>query len=285
MNKIFGRKKVGLALGSGAARGVAHIGVLKVLEKYKIPVDFIAGTSIGSVIGALYCLDQDAKKIEQEALNINWKTLIDLTLPKSGLIKGDKIENFLREKLKNKKFKDLKIPFFVSAVDIENNQEIIFQKGDVAKAIRASISLPGIFVPVVNNERILVDGGLIDPLPVKILKKEGADIIIAVNVSSIKEEKPILNEESTISEKTKKMPKIPNILLKSFQILEAEGSRAILEKTNADLIITPDLKNINSIDLDKVEDLIKSGEEAAEKSLSELKKLTKPNFFQKFFKR
>lgn len=282
---MFKRKKIGLALGSGSAKGLAHIGVLKVLEKHKIPIDFIAGTSMGSLVGALYCSEPNAQKIEQEMLNTKskWKSIIDLTFPRAGLIKGEKMEKDLREKLENKNFKDLKIPFFVTAVDIQNEQEVIFHKGDVAKAVRSSISVPGVFVPTENNGRILVDGGVIDPLPVEVLKQAGADIIIAVNVLGLKEKKPILSEEAIVKENKIKKPNIINTLLKTFQIIEAEGSRAILEKLGADLIITPDLEGIRSIDFFKVDEVIKRGERAAERSLQDIKKLAKPNFFQRFF--
>ena len=186
------KKKVGLALSGGGARGIAHIGILKTLEKYKVPIDYISGTSIGALIGALYSAEPNAKKLEKEVLEIEWKKLFDYTIPTKGLIKGKKIEEFLKEKFGDLKFNELKIPLFITAFDIENKQEIIFHKGNVAKAVRASISIPGIFVPTENNGKILVDGGLTDLIPTEILKKEGADIIIAVNLNSIKEKETSL---------------------------------------------------------------------------------------------
>src|SRR6056297_3089720 len=186
------RKKVGIALSGGGSKGIAHIGVLKILEKYNIPVDFVSGTSIGAVIGALYCSGYTSKKLEILFTEDKkeWKKLFDYTFPKHGLIKGKRIEKFIQEELKDTKFKDLEIPLYITAFDIENKQEIYFNKGSVSKAVRASISIPGMIVPVENNNRILVDGGIVDPIPTEVLKKAGADIIIAINVNERETKKP-----------------------------------------------------------------------------------------------
>ena len=283
---MFKRKKVGLALGSGSAKGLAHIGVLKVLEKYKIPIDYIAGTSMGAVIGSVYCYKPDAEFVEQTMLEAKakWNKLIDLTFPKTGLIKGEKIEKEIRSNLKRAKFKDLKIPFYVTAVDLESEQEVVFHKGDVAKAVRASLSIPGVFVPVENNGRTLVDGGVMDPLPVEILKKAGADVIIAVNVLGLKDRREYVEEEAIAKESKAKKPNIIHTLLRTFHTIETEGSRAILEKLGADLIIAPDLEGVNSIDFAKVREMSRLGEKAAERALKDIKRLAKPNFFQRFFR-
>ncbi len=171
--------KIGLALGGGAAKGIAYIGVLKVLERNKIPIDYISGTSIGSVIGALYAAGYKAKEIENLALNEKWETLFDFTELEHGLISGRSMEKEMSRLLKGKQFKDLYIKFIATAVDIKTGQEILFNQGDVAKAVRASIAIPGVFAPLHLHKMILVDGGVVDPVPVKCIKDK-VDKVIAV---------------------------------------------------------------------------------------------------------
>ncbi|MGB6607156.1 MAG: patatin-like phospholipase family protein, partial [Atribacterota bacterium] len=181
--------KIGLALGSGSARGLAHVGVIMALEAYNIPIDIISGTSIGSVIGGLYASGATVKQLEEVALSIKKsKTLfmIDPVVPRSGLISGDRIEKMLNQfALKDKTFDDLKIPFAAVATDIESGAEVILNQGKVIDAVRASISIPGIFTPVKYQDYYLVDGGVVDPVPVDVVKMMGADIIIAVNLAKI----------------------------------------------------------------------------------------------------
>jgi len=181
--------KIGLALGSGSARGLAHVGVIMALEAYNIPIDIIAGTSIGSVIGSLYASGATIEQLEEVALSIKKsKTLflIDPVFPHSGLISGDRIEKMLNQfGIKDKTFDDLKIPFAAVATDVESEAEVILNQGKVIDAVRASISIPGIFTPVKYQDYYLVDGGVVDPVPVDVVKMMGADIIIAVNLAKI----------------------------------------------------------------------------------------------------
>lgn len=271
------KRKIGLALGGGGARGIAHIGVLKSLEKHKIPIDFISGTSIGALIGAMYSAQPNAKKLEKEFLETKWKELFDYKIPSDGLIKGDKIEKFLEEKLDNLKFNQLKIPLFITAFDIEKKQEVIFHRGDVAAAVRASISIPGIFVPAENNGRILVDGGIADLVPIQILKKNGADSTIAVNVDYIKEKEPSVGQKSILTRGKKKIPGIMYTLSKSLQVIEAEASKAELEKDKPDLLISLDLENIPTLDFSNMKKIIRKGELATDRTIKKLIKLTNPN--------
>jgi len=179
--------KIGLALGSGSARGLAHVGVILALEAYNIPIDIIAGTSIGSVIGGLYASGATTRQLEEVALSIKKsKTLflIDPVFPHSGLISGDRIEKMLNQfAIKDKTFDDLKIPFAAVATDVESGAEVILNQGKVMDAVRASISIPGIFTPVKYQDYYLVDGGVVDPVPVDVVKMMGADIIIAVSLA------------------------------------------------------------------------------------------------------
>ncbi len=179
--------KIGLALGSGSARGLAHIGVLKVLEREKIPIDLIVGTSIGSQIGGIYASGIDAVTIEEIALNISWQQTAKIffpTISKSGLVDGSKIEKFVENFIGMKTFPKLRIPFAVVATDIETGKEIIIKTGSVSKAIRASCSIPGIFAPMKYRNKYLVDGGLVNPIPADVARRIGADIVIGVNVMS-----------------------------------------------------------------------------------------------------
>ncbi|AST56708.1 patatin-like phospholipase family protein [Thermoanaerobacterium thermosaccharolyticum] len=180
------RPKVGLILGGGAARGYAHLGVLKKLEEKNIPIDFIIGTSIGALIGAIYASGNDLEKIIKDVRDINFLKLIkmlDLNIPQRGFIKGDKIEKFLSSYMK-KDFDELKIPLYAIATDIKQGREIIFSKGSVIKAVRASISILVVFEPVEFQNTKLVDGSIINFDAIDLALKLGADIIIISDVSS-----------------------------------------------------------------------------------------------------
>lgn len=176
------RPKVGLALGSGAARGLAHLGVLRLLTEEKIPIDMVAGTSAGALIGALYCSGADLNLIQQLAGELRRKDLLDITVPRVGFIKGNKIEELLKLLTKGKNIEDLDIPFCAVAADITKGEKVVIDKGPLYKAVRASISIPGIFVPVHYGDSSLVDGGIIDRVPVGVVKEMGADVVIGVDV-------------------------------------------------------------------------------------------------------
>ncbi len=177
-------KKIGLALSGGSAKGLAHIGVLESLEKHKIKIDYLAGTSMGAVVGALYSSGMSIRDLKKIATTTKWENLVDFTLPDKGILTGYKIEKFLRVLLKNKKFKDLEIPMSVIAADVHNGEKVIFRKGDVASALRASISIPNVFVPYEYNNRVLVDGGVVAPVPVDTVRNMGADVVIAIDLST-----------------------------------------------------------------------------------------------------
>jgi len=166
---------------------MAHIGVIQTLEAYNIPIDMIAGTSIGSVIGSVYATGASVKQMKEAALSMKRSktiSLIDPTLPHSGLLSGNRVEEILNKiALKDKTFNDLKIPFTAVATDIETGAKVILNQGSVTKAVRASISIPGIFTPVKYQDYYLVDGGVVDPVPVDVVQKMGADIIIAVSLT------------------------------------------------------------------------------------------------------
>jgi len=280
---MFKRKKVGLALGGGGARGMAHIGVLKVLEDYKIPIDMIAGTSIGAVIGALYSAEPNAKLLEKEAISTNWKNLFDYTLSKRGIIKGNKLYDFFKERFKGVEFKDLKIPLYITSFDLEEQREVIFSKGDLAKSIRSSISIPGVFFPAENDKRILVDGSITDIIPCDVLRKKGADIIIAVNVEDVKEKKTLYDQKATKGKRTKDLPNALEAMTRALHIMQCEKCKSELLEEKADLVISPNVEGIDLLDFSKTEETIKRGERKAKQSLEKLKKLTDPNPFKELF--
>jgi NTE family protein len=182
--KLFSApKKIGLALGSGAARGLAHIGVLKVLAQEQIPIAAVSGTSIGALIGALYAAGVPVSEMEEIAKSVDWKKIarwVDPRVPVSGLIDGKRITRFFEELLPVRNFSDLNIPLAMLATDVETGESIVLKQGDLLTALRASIAFPGIFSPVNIGDRFLVDGGLCHPVPAHILSTLGATAVIGV---------------------------------------------------------------------------------------------------------
>lgn len=288
--------KFGLALGSGSARGLAHVGVIQVLEAYNIPIDMISGTSIGSVIGSLYAAGAPIDQLEEAALSMKKSTtlsLLDPALPHSGLIRGEKIEEMLNDlALGEKTFVELKIPFAAVATDVLSGGEVILTQGKVIEAVRASISIPGIFTPVKYQDYYLVDGGVVDPVPVDVVQKMGADIIIAVSLAKISPYTTVLNinketgnleevvKSSILQQKIEKVkstfegPNIFEVILQTIDIMEAKITDQSLE--GADVVIVPfGIKDINLFDFDKAESIIKGGIMATLINIPEIKKAIK----------
>ena len=177
------RPRIGLALGSGAARGLAHIGVLKVLEKAEIPIDMIAGTSMGAFIGAMYAAGVPVDHMEKAALEIDWRSmarLLDPILPTSGLTDSRRLVSFMAELLPARDFEDLNRPLAITATDINTGETVIIKQGDLLEALRAGLAFPGIFSPVRFGQRFLVDGGLCKPIPTDVARQLGADKVIGV---------------------------------------------------------------------------------------------------------
>ncbi len=184
-SKHGGRPKVGLALGSGSARGLAHLGVIRAIADAGIEVDFIAGTSMGALIGAIYASGK-LDELEASFRDFDWKksaSFFDVVLPKSGLLDGAKVSELVRAHIHHETIEMLAKPFAAVATDIVSGEEVVIRSGDVIEAVRASISVPGIFTPVRSNGHILVDGGLTNPVPVSVARAMGADIVIAVDLN------------------------------------------------------------------------------------------------------
>ncbi|MCK4274580.1 MAG: patatin-like phospholipase family protein [Dehalococcoidales bacterium] len=266
------RRKVGLALSGGAARGLAHVGVLRVLQKEGIPIDMIAGTSVGAVMGAAYAWSQDTVRMTKDALDASWKKmapLIDPSIPKTGFIKGKKIQDLISSYIGgNIKFSDLKIPLACVATDIDTGEEIVINSGSVPEALRASISIPGIFTVVKREGRYLVDGGLTTPVPVEVVRCMGADFIIAVNVSPDVAVRMGKSNKQRVA--ARKEPNIFQVIMQSIYITTYSLARNSLE--NADIVIEPDLSRIGAGDFNKARELITRGRRAAQSAIPEIKR-------------
>ncbi len=256
------RKKVGLALGGGAARGLAHIGVLEVLEKEGIPIDMIAGTSMGAIIGGVYAKTRNAKAMRPVAIAFGLRKIryfSDFTVPRTGIIKGRRIENELKRVIgSDTEFHDLHIPFSCVAVDIDNGEEVVIKDGKVWEAVRASSSIPVIFALAKWRGRNLVDGGLMNPVPTKTVRDMGADFVISVNVLPYK------------SQNDKREPTIFSIMLKAFYILDSKFIETAI--STADVVIEPDLVHIAFTDFQRANECIEKGAAATKSIIPEIKK-------------
>lgn len=258
---MFTNKKIGLALGSGGARGIAHIGVIKVLEEKGIKIDYIAGTSIGALIGALYCQTKNIQAVENFALSMDWKILAEVLFDfsfRGGMITGDKIEKMLRKQLDDVLFANLKIPLNVVCADLRTGEKVVFDSGDIAQAVRASISVPIIFKPFERDGALLVDGGLVEPVPVQTVRKMGADFVIAVN----------LDAYHLRPKKKENFNKIPAVAEQIFNI--ARHNLAKGGVVGADLVIEPDTEVVGVVgwkEFLEAKTLMSAGEDTARKVL------------------
>lgn len=250
------KPKIALALGSGAARGYAHIGVLQVLEREGIPIDIITGSSIGSLIGALYASGVDTQMLERLAKTIKRRHWVDLTIPKKGLIAGHKIEAIIDLLTKGKIIEELDIRLGVVVCDLTTKTSVLLTSGSVAEAVRASISIPGIFQPVEKDGHILVDGGVLERVPAVEARSMGADIVIGVELG-FSGNSPINN--------------IYDVLIQTFDVMGREIQK--LKKYDADILITPDLTSVGALSFNEVERCIEEGRIATGKKLPEIKEI------------
>lgn len=258
---IFGNlktRKIGLVLGGGVARGLAHIGVLKVIEQYKIPIDYIAATSSGSIIGGAYASGMEPRLIEDIALKINWGSLLRISFFRPGFISGSSISEMIVKYIGNKTFSELKIPLIVVAADIKTGEPYAFHQGRIAPAIAASSSVPGIIAPHEVGTHLLVDGGLADNLPVGVAKEMGANFVIAVDVV------PYWPMQRVPSDAFQMYGRAFDIITHKL----AENQRKA-----ADLLIEPHLnEDASQLDLAKAKKFIEAGEAAAHQALRNLRR-------------
>jgi len=261
---------VGLALGGGGARGLAHIGVIKVFEQEGVPIDRIAGTSVGALIGSLYAAGSSTEDLEQMAHDIGWSALTNYSgysmvrlLVLQTLLSTDRMETYLRKRMGDIRFDELKIPFVCAATDLQTGERVVFREGPVVTAARASATIPGLFSPVVFRHRYLVDGGLVSNLPTDLVRSIGADIVVASDVSS-----DYSNVEPT------------NVLSTITQAVYIQGQQINRENRRlADVIVSPDLQSISPTDLTRSAECIDAGSRAARNAALEVKRLLIDRFW------
>lgn len=249
--------KIALVLGAGASKGFAHIGVLKVLESNRVPIHLIVGTSMGSVVGCLYAYGYNAFELQKMSFSLEKGDVIDYTFPDNGFIKGEKLEAFVNQHLKNTAMEAFKMPFYAVATDLRSGSEIVLGKGNAGAAVRASCAIPGIFRPVKIGDRMYVDGGVVSPVAVEAARRQGADVVIAVDVSSGPEHALPQNTIETI--------------LQSISIMYAR--LASVEVAKADVVIRPRVGHIASGDFTKRHEAILEGEKAALEALPKIAQL------------
>ncbi|WP_110112942.1 patatin-like phospholipase family protein [Bacillus sp. CGMCC 1.16541] len=247
--------KVGIALGSGGARGFAHLGVMKVLKEENVPIDYIAGSSMGALVASFYATGLEMEQLYKIAHAFKRKYYLDFTVPKMGFIVGNRIKDLVRTFTQGKNIEELNTPIAIVATDLKTGEKVVFKTGPVAEAVRASISIPGIFVPEPWNGRLLVDGGVVDRIPVSVVKEMGADIVIGVDVSRVK-----INAE---------VGSIFDVILQSLDILQDELVKN--REIASDVMIRPQLEMFSSRAFTNIKEIISIGEEEAFKQIPKIK--------------
>lgn len=273
---IHNRPTIGLVLSGGGARGLAHIGVLRVLEREGIPVDYLAGTSMGGVMAAGYAAGMSSYDLARESLAATQKRhmvrLVDPGLPNGGLIRGERVLAFFKQEFGEKSFSELHLPLAVVAVDLNSHQEVVLREGPVALALRATTSLPGLFMPVQMNGWRLVDGGVLNNLPVDVVIGMGAEVVIAVDVG--------LTNTGGIGQWIGNHRWVPDGVTNTLEALDdtlyalrIAQQEQKLHQFPPDMLICPELPtNINAVvGYNRVTELVAAGERAAEEHLNEIK--------------
>jgi len=249
------KKKIGLALSGGAVLGIAHVGVIKVLEENNIPIDLVAGTSAGSLAGSFLAAGISSDQMFEMVQSMTWGKISKLTIPKLGLLNSKLLERFIDSVIGRIDFHELKKPFAAVTVDLTIGKQVVLRDGSVSEAVRASCAIPGVFTPVVRAKQVLVDGGVLNFLPTDVVQQMGADYIIAVKVMpSIVGKKPPEN--------------IVQVLINSFQLTIAQIAE---HAPDGDVTIVPDLTDLNSHDFEQAEKLYQRGYQAASNVIEKIK--------------
>ena len=266
------RPKIILVLGGGGARGFAHVGVLKALREANVPIDMVVGTSMGALVGSLYCSGVHIEDIENIAEDIKWNDISNLgvtslikMITSEKLLSTERMEKYINKMIGDKYFFQLNIPFACVATDIKTGEKIIFKEGPVASAARASATIPGIFAPVEYRQRFLVDGGLVENIPVSVAKLFNPDIVITVAVSADITKNSYNNIFSTL-----------------FQTIYIQGQQS--DRNNlrmSDIIIAPQVSDVSAIELNKAVECIDAGFIAGKKNLKRIKKLIIDKTYEK----
>ena len=247
--------KLGLALGGGAARGFAHIGVIKALEAQGIIPDIVVGTSAGAVVGALYAAGNSGFELQKLAHKLDETKLADWSLPDRGVLKGDGLQKFVNDAVANRPIEALKRPFAAVATDLHSGDAILFRTGNTGMAVRASATVPGVFRPVAINGHEYVDGGLSSLVPVRFARQLGADVVIAIDISARPANRPV---RGTL-----------DILLQTFTIMGQNLAR--YELKDADVVLRPQVGSVGSADFEARHDAILEGEKAAQAALPQIR--------------
>ena len=243
--------RIALALGGGAARGFAHIGVIKALEAQGIRPEIVTGTSAGAVVGALYAAGNDGFALQKLAIKMDESKINDWSLPDRGLLKGEALQQFINETIGQRSIETLKKPLGVVATDLHSGESILFRTGNTGMAVRASATVPGVFKPVTINGHEYVDGGLSSLIPVRSARQMGADVVIAVDISARPDNKTV---NSTL-----------DILLQTFTIMGQNMARYELKE--ADVVVRPQVGNVGATDFQSRHNAIMEGEKAAQAAL------------------
>ncbi len=246
--------KIGLALGAGSARGLAHIGVLDVLEQHKIAIHCVAGTSIGAIIGGLYAADVDRQLLARMATALNWDDLVRLTLSSAGFVSSERIYQMLRVLTKDADIEQLRVPAAFVAADLYTGEQVVFRRGNAATAIRASMSIPGVFVPVELEGRLLVDGALKNRVPDDIPPQLGADFVIGVDVG--------------FPEPRGRLKTVPDIIMRTVDILERDIAESRGQR--AHFTIKMDMPDVMSTQLNRAAEIIERGRQRTAEVMPEL---------------
>jgi len=314
---MYTSKKVGLVLGSGSARGWAHIGVIEALEEEGVPIDYIAGVSIGAFVGAIYATGK-LNSLKEFALQLSWKMVLsyfDVVFPRSGFLDGKKVYDLFAMHTDAQTFEDFRIPVKMVATDLYTGEEVVIDSGSIIDAVRASIAIPGILTPVRHGNQLLVDGGLVNPVPVDVARNMGADVVIAVNLntdltrrrrSKRKELKwleeslfkskrhkneviakladHLSNAETSVKRKIrtwlnndKSVPNVLDIIGSSINIMEERIACNNLAIHPPDVLIRPRLGDLKLFDFDHADRAIREGYLRTKEKMDEIKAvLTEP---------
>ena len=252
--------KIGLALGGGGARGIAHLGVWQRLQELGIPIHCIAGTSIGAIAGAVIAAGRVDEALAWCEMS-SWKKLPELLFDfptMKALIAGRSVEKKLRQIIATEGFADLAVPFAAVATDLNTGEAVVMQDGDLISAVRASMSIPGVFSPIERDGRVLVDGQFVNPVPVSVCRALGADVVIAVDVNPL--------EDPATAKPFRKL-RITDVLLKSFGILNYELTRRELAVNKPDVLIRPDVGKVVALDFRRVGPLVEIGRQAVDERM------------------
>ena len=256
------RKKVGLALASGGGRGIAHIGVLQVLEEHHIPIDLISGTSAGALIAAIYAAGTDLNLLEKYVYTLLPKDILDPTVvTRGGLLSGNKMQDLVRVLSHDLNIGETRIPCFIGATDLESGAFHIFAKGKLHEAARASMAIPGVFTPVRIDDRWYIDGGTLEELPTEVLRAHGADVVIAVDLSV----------KASFAIEPGKAPSAHATLLRAFDIMQKEISK--LRDDRVDVRIKPDVSFMGMVSTAGAERAIRIGRACTEAAIPAIEAL------------